>query len=387
MRHLRHAFLPMFALIGCAGNAGTAPAAVEGNARPFTVQEIADFDSPWAMTFTPDGQRALITEKAGKLKLWQVGTSEIMEVAGLPQVDAGGQGGLGDVVLHPNFAQNGLVYISFVEAGQGDTRGAAVGRGRLVFHAPAARGAKGGAHLDGFQIIWRQSPKVGDRGHFGHRLAFGPDRKLYISNGDRQLFDPAQDMAGTLGKIVRLNDDGTIPADNPFASRGGATAQIWSLGHRNPLGLAFAPDGRLWSNEMGPRGGDEFNRIERGSNYGYPIVSDGDHYDSKPIPDHATRPEFNAPEIVWTPVINPSSLIFYTGKAFPRWRGSALIGGLGARGIVRVEISGDGAREAERFDLGARIREVEQGPDGTVYVLEDERGDSRGRLLKLSPTR
>ena len=387
MRHRRHAFLPLLALIGCAGSATGAPPTVEGGARPFTVQEIADFNEPWAMTFLPDGQRALITEKGGKLKLWQVGTDKIIEVSGVPQVDAGGQGGLGDVVLHPKYAQNGLVYISFVEAGPNNTRGAAVGRGRLLAVSAAAPGAPEGYQLDGFEIIWRQSPKAEDRGHFGHRLAFGPDGKLYISNGDRQLFAPAQDPTATLGKIVRLNDDGTIPSDNPFANRGGATAQIWSLGHRNPLGLAFAPDGRLWSNEMGPRGGDEFNRIERAANYGYPIVSDGDHYDGKVIPDHATRPEFNAPEIVWTPVINPSSLIFYTGSAFSQWRGSALIGGLGARGIVRVEISGDGAREVERYDLGARIREVEQGPDGAVYVLEDERGDSRGRLLKLVPAR
>jgi glucose/arabinose dehydrogenase len=387
MRHRRHAFLPVLALLGCAGNAGTAPAATEGAARPFTVQEVADFDSPWAMTFMPDGQRALITEKGGKLKLWDVRTNKITQVSGVPQVDAGGQGGLGDVVLHPRHAQNGLVYLSFVEAGQNDTRGAVVGRGRLLAVSAAVPGAPVGYQLDGFQIIWRQTPKVSDRGHFGHRLAFGRDGKLYITNGDRQKFDPAQDMSGTLGKIVRLNDDGTIPADNPFARRGGTTAQIWSSGHRNPLGLAFAPDGRLWSNEMGPAGGDEFNRVERGSNYGYPIVSDGDHYGGKAIPDHATRPEFNAPEIVWTPVISPSSLIFYTGRAFPQWRGNALIGGLSAKGLIRVAIEGDRAREVERYDLGARIREVEQGPDGSVYVLEDERGDSRGRLLKLVPTR
>jgi glucose/arabinose dehydrogenase len=222
------------------------------------------------------------------------------------------------------------------------------------------------------------------RGHYGHRIAFSPDGHLFISSGDRQEFTPAQDMNANLGKILRLKDDGSIPADNPFASRGGVAAQIWSLGHRNPLGIAFAADGRLWENEMGPQGGDEFNLIERGSNYGYPIVSNGDHYGGKDIPDHSTRPEFNAPEITWTPVISPSSMIFYTGSAYPGWRGSALIGGLSSKALIRVTISGNTAREAQRWAMGERIREVEQGPDGIVYVLEDGKN---ARLLRLRPAR
>jgi glucose/arabinose dehydrogenase len=240
--------------------------------------------------------------------------------------------------------------------------------------------------IEGLQIIWRQTPKVEGRGHYGHRLAFGPDGKLYISNGDRQKFDPAQDMSGTLGKVVRLNDDGSVPADNPFASRGGATAQIWTLGHRNILGLAFDASGRLWSHEMGPKNGDEFNLIERGSNYGYPIVSNGSHYDGRDIPDHSTRPEFNAPEITWND-LSPAGLIIYSGSLFPQWRGNAFLGGLGGQTLVRVTIDGNNAREAERWDMGARIREVEQGPDGAVYVLEDERNGSGGRLLRLTPAR
>ncbi len=379
MRYSRHAFLPALALLGCAGNA-SAPASVEGSARPFAVEEVADFDTPWAMTFLPDGA-ALITEKKGKLKLWarRGAANAVADVAGVPAVDFGGQGGFGDVVLHPDFARNNMVYLSWVEPGEAGTRGAVVGRAQLV--------RQGAPRLQNLQVIWRQSPKRDGTGHYSHRIAFGPDRKLYISSGERMEFDPAQDPNGNLGRIVRLNDDGSVPRDNPWASRGGVGAQAWTMGNRNILGLAFAPDGRLWSNEMGPKGGDELNRVERGANYGYPIVSDGDHYDGKPIPDHATRPEFNAPEIVWTPVISPSSMIFYTGKAFPQWRGNALIGGLSAKGLVRVAIQGDRAREVERYDLGARIREVEQGPDGAVYVLEDERGDSRGRLLKLVPAR
>jgi len=384
MRHARHAFLPMFALIGCTGNATgeTGAAAVQGNARPFTVQEIADFDEPWAMIFLPGGGHGLITEKKGKLKLWRVSDNRLVDVAGVPQVAYGGQGGFGDVVLHPGFADNRLVYLSWVEPGEGGTRGAVVGRAQLAMDAAA-----GSAALQNLQVIWRQSPKVEGQGHYAHRIAFGPDGKLFISSGERQKFDPAQDPNGNLGRVVRLNDDGLVPSDNPWVSRGGVGAQAWTMGNRNVLGLAFAPDGSLWGAEMGPKGGDEFNRIERQANYGYPIVSDGDHYDGREIPDHATRPDFDAPEIVWKQVISPSSLIFYTGNAFPQWRGNALIGGLSAKGLVRVAVDGAQAREAERYDLGARIREVEQGPDGAVYVLEDERGDSRGRLLKLVPTR
>jgi len=223
--------------------------------------------------------------------------------------------------------------------------------------------------------------KVDGRGHYGHRIAFDRDGFLFISSGERQKFTPAQDLTANLGKIVRLNDDGSVPADNPFADRGGVTAEIWSLGHRNPLGLAFDLQGRLWNVEMGPRGGDELNRVERGANYGYPLVSNGDHYSGEPIPDHSTRPDFAAPAVWWNPVISPSSLLFYGGDEFRQWRGSAFVGGLSSQSLVRVEFGPDGAREAERFDMDERIRAVEQGPDGALWLLEDGRG---GRLLKLT---
>ncbi len=394
MRPILYAGLPLLALIGCAGNgeavetAGNNAASAQASAQPFNVEVIADFESPWAMAFLPDGS-ALITEKSGRLVHWsrRNGQNRMVDVAGVPQVDAGGQGGLGDVVLHPQFANNGLVYLSWVEPGPDGTRGAVVGRARLLTISAAMPGAPVGYQLDGLQVIWRQVPKFSGRGHFAHRIAFSPDGHLFISSGERQEFTPAQDMNSNAGKILRLNDDGSVPAGNPFASRGGVTAQIWTLGHRNPLGLAFAPDGRLWENEMGPAGGDEFNLIERGSNYGYPIVSNGDHYDGRPIPDHDTRPEFNAPEITWTPVISPSSLIFYTGSQFRDWRGNALIGGLSSQALIRVAIDGNTAREVARYPMNARIRAVDQGPDGSIFLLEDGGRDSQGRLLRLTPAR
>ncbi len=242
--------------------------------------------------------------------------------------------------------------------------------------------AQGGGRLADAQVIWRQTPKVSGNGHYGHRLLFGPDGKLWISSSERQKFDPAQDMGGNLGKIIRLNDDGSVPADNPFAAQGSPANQVWSLGHRNILGLAFDARGRLWENEMGPKGGDELNLIQRGGNYGYPLVSNGDHYDGRDIPDHHTRPEFVAPKISWTPVISPSSLIIYDGAQFPQWRGNGFIGGLSSQSLVRIAFDGDNAREAERFDMGARIRAVTQGPDGALWLLED---GSNARLLKLTP--
>ncbi len=347
----------------------------EATELPFSVTVVADFDEPWAMTFLPDG-RLLVTEKKGSLML--VGSAgELSAIEGVPEVAYGSQGGLGDVVLHPRFAENALVYFSYVEAGEGGT-GGVVARGRLVLDADRPR-------LEDTRVLWRQLPKLRGTGHYAYRIAFGPEGYLWISSGERQQFDPAQDMQTNLGKILRLNEDGSLPPDNPFASENPVTSQIWSLGHRNPLGLAFDQQGRLWEAEMGPRGGDELNLIVRGGNYGYPEVSEGKHYNGIGIPDHVTRPEFAAPKVAWTPVISPSSLLFYSGDAFPQWQGSALLGGLSSKALVRVEIDVDSAREAERFPMGARIREVEQGPDGAVWLLEDGKKGSEGRLLRLTP--
>ncbi len=371
---------PLLATTACGAASQDAPAPAaaapaEKSFSAFNATEFATFDEPWAMTFLPDGS-LLVTEKAGRLQHLDLTSRTKHEITGGPKVAYGGQGGFGDVVLHPDFASNQLVYLSYAEEGSNNTRGAAVARARLVLDA------SGAGTLQDFSVIWRQDAKVSGNGHYGHRIAFGPDGKLWITSSERQKFDPAQDMASNLGKLIRLNDDGSVPADNPFVSQGGVAAQVWSLGHRNMLGIAFDANNKLWVHEMGPAGGDELNLITRGENYGYPIVSNGDHYDGRPIPDHSTRPEFAAPKVTWNPVISPAGFIIYSGDLFPQWKGSGFIGGLSSQALVRVSFDGENAREAERFDMGARIREVEQGPDGAVWVLEDGKN---GKLLKLIP--
>ena len=354
---------------------------------PFAVEEIARFDEPWSLAFLPDG-RMLVTEKKGTLLVVDQAGNKLPPASGVPDVDYGGQGGLGDVVPHPDFASNAMVYLSYAEAGVNGTRGAAVARGRLD---------TGGRRptLSDVEVVWRQYPKMLGRGHYGHRLLFDSDGYLWVTSGDRQKFTPAQDMQASVGKLLRLHDDGSTPSDNPFVDYRDTDAfvddeavygQIWALGVRNPLGIAQAPDGRIWEVEMGPLHGDELNLVERGANYGYPVVSNGDHYDGREIPDHDTRPEFAAPKAWWKPTIAPGDLMIYSGDMFSDWRGNALIAGLASRAIIRVELAADGsAREVERYPMGERIRSLQQGPDGAIWVLEDERNGSGGRLLRLTP--
>ena len=342
---------------------------------PFAIAKAAIFIEPWAITFLPDG-RALVTEKRGPIKLWREGEPARL-VSGGPQPVYGGQGGMGDVILHPDFADNHLVYLSWVEAGQGG-KGAAVGRAKLVEDAAGSR-------LEGLQVIWRQEPKVSGNGHFGHRLAFGPDGMLYISSGERQKFDPAQNPDMNLGKIVRLTDAGMIPSDNPLYDQGRLRSQIWSLGHRNPLGIAFDGAGRLWEIEMGPRGGDEVNLVVRGANYGWPRASNGTHYDGRDIPDHRAGDGYQAPKVWWNPSISPGSLMIYSGKAFPQWQGDAFIGALGGEALIRIDLDGERAVKADQWAMDSRIREVEQGPDGAIWLLEDSEDGETARLLKLTP--
>ena len=365
-------------LLAACGSAPSSTVAQTRGERPFTVKEVARFSTPWAMDFLPGSgirltSSALLTEKEGRLWLVNVVTGARQAVAGLPRVKVAGQGGLGDVVVHPGFAGNRRVYLSFAEAGPDGTSGAAIGYGRLLL-------GQGPPRLAGFKIIWRQAPKVGGDGHFAHRIAFARDGSMFVSSGDRQKMEPAQDLGSDLGKILRLTDEGAPVPGGPWASRGGRARAYWSMGHRNPLGLGFAPDGRLWVSEMGPQGGDELNLILRGRNYGWPRASYGSHYGGGPIPDSHRGQGFEEPKLWWTPSVSPGSLLVYSGDLFPQWKGDALLGALSGESLIRVDLDGGRARKADEWPMGARIRAVDQGPRGEVYLLEDG-----GRLLRLEP--
>ena len=385
--------LPLI-LILLACSSGT-PANGQSAEKPFKTSVIADFDAPWAMTFLPDG-RMLVTEKAGRLKLVSADGASAIDVAGVPTVDSAGQGGLMDVVLHPGFTRmepppfgdvpppvvqmpdQRYVYMSWSESGPGG-KGVALGRGILVQ-------TNGAARLEGFQTIFRANSFVPGDGHYSGRIAFSPDgHYLFFTNGERQKFDPAQDPKVTLGKVLRLNLDGTPAKGNPLTARGFHPA-IWSYGHRNLLGLAFDKDGRLWEQEMGPLGGDEVNLIRPGLNYGWPKVSNGTHYDGRDIPDHKAGDGYEAPKVWWNPSISPAGLIYYSGALFPAWKNSLFLGGLSGQALIRITLNGETATKADQWDMGARIREVEQGPDGALWLLEDGAAGSRGRLLKLTPS-
>ena len=378
----RHVWQASALLLGATAACGQAATHAAGtSAKPFSVHEIAKFSTPWAMAFLTGSGRpmldaALLTEKEGNLWLVDTRSGTKTAVSGVPKVRAAGQGGLGDVAVHPDFAANRLVYLSFVEAGPDGTSGAAVGYGTLDM-ADAARPA-----LTGFKVIWRQSPKVDGNGHFSHRIAFGPDGLLYLTSGDRQKFTPAQDMGGDLGKVLRLTDQGLSAPGNPWAAQGGVAATFWSIGHRNLLGLAFAPDGRLWESEMGPQGGDEINLIVAGKNYGWPKASNGSNYGGGDIPDHRAGDGYEPPKVWWNPSISPGGLMIYSGDKFPAWKGDALVPALSGEALIRIDIDGDKATKAEQWGMGERIRAVDQGPDGTVFVIED--GE---RLVRLDPAK
>jgi glucose/arabinose dehydrogenase len=373
-------------------SAGSASQVIETKSGPVTIERLAALEEPWGMAFLPDG-RLLVTEKPGRLRIYSDG--KLSEpVSGVPKVAYREQGGLLDVEVDPDFTRNGLVYLSYAEAAEHQPAGARDVEDprfggyfdkddNVLKGGAVARGRLEGYELRDVKVIWRQVPKTIGRGHFGGRLAFAPDGKLFITSGERMRFDPAQDLAANLGKVVRINPDGSIPPDNAFAGKAGAQADIWSLGHRNPLGAAIHPaTGKLWINEMGPKHGDELNIPEPGKNYGWPVVSNGDNYDGSPIPDHPTRPEFAAPAFYWHPAISPSGLMFYTGTRFAGWQGNAFIGGLSSETLLRLTLKGDQVDAEERIGVQRRIRDVIQAPDGTVLLLSDGKS---GELLCLTP--
>ncbi|WP_409484130.1 PQQ-dependent sugar dehydrogenase [Arsenicicoccus dermatophilus] len=340
----------------------SSPPATTVPGLPFTIAERGTFVEPWAMCWLPDG-RALVTQRGGELRVYDPRSGSSTIVTGTPEVHHVGQGGLADVVLGPAYAQDGTIYLSWAQDGPDGTSRAAVGRATLQLAGPEPR-------LAGLQEIWHQDRFVPGDGHYGHRLAISPDgRTLWVSSGERQKFDPAQDDGTTLGKILRMGLDGT-------------GAQVVSTGHRNPLGLAFDAQGRLWESEMGPRGGDEINLIQAGGNYGWPRASNGSHYDGRDIPDHRPGDGYVAPQVWWNPSISPGSLMIYSGEAFPQWRGDAFVGALSGQALVRVHLAGGTATKGDQWNLGQRIREVEQGPDGAIWLLTD---GEQGRLLRLAP--
>jgi glucose/arabinose dehydrogenase len=371
--------LSLFGLLACgpAGAQGPAqrsstPGSTDGVVRAETV--AGGLSHPWGLAFLPDG-RMLVTERPGRLRLIAANGTVSAPLTGVPAVHAVGQGGLLDVALDPNFAQNRIIYLSYAEPGEGGTAGTAVARGRLAENG-----------LEEVRVIYSQRPKMRGGGHYGSRLVFGRDGSLFITQGDRMNWrDSAQSLTAGMGKIMRINTDGSIPKDNPFVGRNDAQPEIWSYGHRNLQGAALHPQtGQLWTVEHGPRGGDELNHPEKGKNYGWPVIGYGVNYDGSRAHQSTTREGMEQPVYYWDPVIAASGVAFYTGDRYPGWNGSIFIGSMNPGALVRLELNGDRVTKEERYlgDLNKRIRDVQQGPDGLLYVITDE---DDGQILRLIP--
>jgi glucose/arabinose dehydrogenase len=398
----------LLVLVSCEAHAQVNAGALKPEPElPFTMTQVASFNRPWRIAFLPDG-RMVITEKVGPV--WLVTPQgEKTPIANAPAVLYQGQGGMLGVFTSPKYATDRSVYLTYSEPGdEAGTSGLALARATLTIGA-------GTASFDSLTVLWRDLPK-GRGGQFGAQIAFSPDGQyLFLTVGDRQRMTPAQDPNTEVGKILRLTLDGTPAAGNPMAGRMGestrplinpprdtevaktapvistftlpgpnlALAETWSTGHRTPYGLAFAPDGRLWELEHGPRGGDELNLIEAGKNYGWPLVSYSTNYNGVPIPSPDTRDDLVKPIIYWTPVIAPGNLVFYKGAMFPQWQGSALISGIATMSLSRVTFDGNcGATPAERWSVGKRLRDVEVAPDGALWMLEDS---PTGGLFRVTP--
>ncbi len=350
------------------------PASLDGVVRVDTV--VRGLVNPWSLAFLPDG-RILVTERPGRLRIVSTNGSLSEPLSGVPEVHAKGQGGLLDIALDPRFAENRLVYLSFAEPGEGGTAGTAVARGRL-----------GDAGLENVQIIYRQRPKLAGNGHFGSRLVFGRDGTLFITQGDRQAYrDSAQSLSAGQGKIMRINADGTIPRDNPFVNQAGAQPEIWSYGHRNLQGAVLHPEtGRLWTVEHGPMGGDELNHPEAGKNYGWPVIGYGINYNGSKAHESTTKEGMEQPVYYWNPVIAASGMAFYTADRIPGWKGSMLVGSMTPGALVRLTFRNGEVSQEERYlgSLKQRVRDVQQGPDGYVYLVTDH---ADGLLLRVVPVR
>lgn len=347
-------------------------------ASPFMAEAHLELNEGWAISVEPDTGNLLLTEKGGTAKYYNPATGVALEVSGLPSVAYGAQGGLGDIAFAPDYATSGMIYLSWAQAAEGDARRAVAARGRLECSASACA-------ITGLSEIWRQEPAVTSRGHFSYKFAFSlAGQHLFIASGDRMQADPAQDNSNTLGTIVRINLDGTPAAGNPFADQPSPTNQIWSYGHRNISGLEFDATGQLWDVEHGPRGGDEFNMVEPGNNYGWPVRSYGDNYNGSEIPDHTADDPFVKPAIFWSPVIAPGGMVFYRGAMFSAWRGQALIANLGSQTLVRVatDAATGTATEEARYSMPRRLRDIAEAADGSLWVIED---GGEGRLLRLTP--
>ncbi|WP_131835940.1 PQQ-dependent sugar dehydrogenase [Ancylobacter aquaticus] len=364
-----------------AQSAGSEPVEAPSSIGPLSVETVAGgLRSPWGLAFLPDG-RMLVTERPGALRIVSRSGTVSAPVAGVPPVLARGQGGLLDVALAPDFADSRLVFLTYAEPREG-AAGTSVARGRLVEQ-------NGDARLEDVEVIFRQSPAAGGGNHFGSRLVFARDGTLFVTLGDRSsLRDQAQNLSNHIGKVVRIVPDGGVPDDNPFRERNGARPEIWSYGHRNVQGAALDPEtGLLWTIEHGARGGDELNRPEAGKNYGWPVITYGRDYSGAKIGEGTSKPGMEQPVKYWDPSFAPSGLAFYTGTLMPQWKGDLFTGGLAGARLVRLKLDaarqGVAQEEILLADLGARLRDVRQGPDGALWLLTDDPSD--GRLLRLAP--
>lgn len=373
VRWVAGALLPLALAMG--GGASLAAESYPSQAGSIAVVTVADgLEQPWGLAFLPDG-RMLVTEKEGRLRLVSPDGTLSEPLGGVPEVYDNGQGGLLDVALDPDFAANQLAYLSFAEPG-GEGGGTAVARGKL-----------GAGRLENVEVIWRQQPKLDSGQHFGSRLVFLRDGTLIVTLGDRNQRQYIPDMKAQIGKLVRINRDGSIPEDNPFVGNADYSPDIYSLGHRNVQGATVHPDtGELWTVEHGARGGDEINTPKPGKDYGWPVIAYGREYSGEKIGEGTAKPGLEQPVYYWDPSIAPSGMTFYTGDKFPAWKGNLFVGALKFQLLARLEVEGNRVVKEERLleGMGERIRDVVQGPDGYLYLLTDE---DDGRILRLEPAR